>query len=152
MKAWEIAVAVVVVIAAVAGVAYYATVMRAPTVGPSAAPTAYAVALTDPPIVPAGTTALIVNYSGVAVHTEEHGWVANASATGSVNLLALQNLSLVIANVEVPANSTVNEVRLYVSNATIMVNGTTYPVMLPSGVLKIPITNASRAAPGTLVD
>ncbi|MGC8969741.1 MAG: DUF4382 domain-containing protein, partial [Conexivisphaera sp.] len=141
MKAWEIAVAVVVVIAAVAGVAYYATVMRAPTVGSSA----YAVALTDPPIVPAGTTALIVNYNGVAVHTEEHGWVANASATGSVNLLALQNLSLVIANVEVPANSTVNEVRLYVSNATIMVNGTTYPVMLPSGVLKVPIVNASRA-------
>ncbi|MGC8556391.1 MAG: DUF4382 domain-containing protein, partial [Conexivisphaera sp.] len=148
MKTWEIALIVIVVAAAVAGGAYYATVMRAPTVGSSA----YAVALTDPPVVPNGTTALTINYSGVAVHTEEQGWIANASATGSVNLLTLQNLSVVIANVEVPVNATVNEVRLYVSNATITVNSTTYPVMLPSGVLKIPVTNASRAAPGTLVD
>ncbi|MGC8848655.1 MAG: DUF4382 domain-containing protein, partial [Conexivisphaera sp.] len=153
MKTLEIALIAIVVAAVVAGGVYYANVMRAPTAAPpTSAPTAYAVALTDPPIVPNGTTLLMINYSGVAVHTEEQGWIANASATGSVNLLALQNLSVVIANVRVPANSTVNEVRLYMSNATIMVNGTTYPVMLPSGVLKIPITNASRAAPGTLVD
>jgi hypothetical protein len=98
-----------------------------------------------------GTSAVLVNYSGVGVHTEDHGWVY-ANASGSVDLLALQNLSVVLAQVSVPANATVNEVRLYVANASIAVNGTEYPLMLPSGVLKIPVTNASRAAQGALVD
>jgi hypothetical protein len=101
--------------------------------------------------VPAGTTAVLINYSGVAVHAEGYGWIY-ANASGSVDLLALQNLSVVLAQVSVPANATVNEVRLYVTNASIVVNGTEYPLMLPSGVLKIPIVNASRAARGALVD
>jgi hypothetical protein len=112
---------------------------------------AYAVALTDPPVVPSGTSAVLISYSGVAVHTEDHGWIYT-SASGPVDLLALQNLSVVLAQVNVPANDTANEVRLYVANASIVVNGTRYPLMLPSGVLKIPIANASRAAQGALVD
>ncbi|MGB9734211.1 MAG: DUF4382 domain-containing protein [Conexivisphaera sp.] len=150
MKNWGIvalAIAIVVVVAAVGAWYAMSTRAHAPT-----AQVAYAVALTDPPIVPTGTTALTINYSGVAVHTEEQGWIANTSAAGSVDLLALQNLSLFIANVRVPANATVNAVRLYLSNATITVNGSKYPLMLPSGVLKIPIVNATRAADGALVD
>ncbi|MFP3308641.1 MAG: DUF4382 domain-containing protein [Nitrososphaeria archaeon] len=121
------------------------------TSSPTAATLEYAVALTDPPSVPAGTSAVLINYSGVAVQAEGYGWIY-ANASGSVNLLALQNLSVVIAQVSVPANATVNEVRLYVTNASILVNGTEYPLMLPSGVLTIPIANASRAARGALVD
>jgi len=122
----------------------------APTTTPT--PTvAYAVALTDPPVVPNGTSTVLINYSSVGVHTEDHGWIY-ASASGPVDLLTLQNLSVVLAQVNVPANDTVNEVRLYVANASIVVNGTRYPLMLPSGVLKIPIVNASRAAQGALVD
>jgi hypothetical protein len=153
--------AVVVAIAAVGGALAYwhaaappAPTSPAPTTTGSTAPTtiAYAVALTDPPVVPAGTSAVLVSYSGVAVHAEGYGWISNASARGTVDLLALQNLSVVLAQVSVPANATVNEVRLYVANASIVVNGTRYPLMLPSGVLKIPIANASRAARGALVD
>ncbi|MFP3209835.1 MAG: DUF4382 domain-containing protein, partial [Nitrososphaeria archaeon] len=121
------------------------------TSSPTAATLEYAVALTDPPSVPAGTSAVLINYSGVAVQAEGYGWIY-ANASGSVDLLALQNLSVVLAQVSVPANATVNEVRLYVTNASIVVNGTEYPLMLPSGVLKIPIVNASRAAQGALVD
>ena len=151
--------AVVVVIAAIGGaLAYWRAVAppaptsaTSPTPAPAPTTVAYAVALTDPPSVPAGTTAVLVNYSGVGVHTEDHGWVY-ANASGSVDLLALQNLSVVLAQVSVPANATVNEVRLYVANASIAVNGTEYSLMLPSGVLKIPVTNASRAAQGALVD
>jgi len=74
----------------------------------------------------------------VAVHTEDHGWIY-ANTSGSVDLLTLQNLSVVLAQVSVPANDTVNEVRLYVANASIAVNGTKYSLMLPSGILKIPV-------------
>jgi len=156
--------AVVVVIAAVGGALAYwhAAAPPAPTPTTTPAPTttststapttvAYAVALTDPPSVPTGTSAVLINYSGVGVHTEDHGWIY-ANASGSVDLLALQNLSVVLAQVNVPANDTVNEVSLYVANASAVVNGTEYPLMLPSGVLKIPVTNASRAAQGALVD
>jgi hypothetical protein len=152
--------AVAAAIAAVGGALAYwhaaappAPTAPAPTTTGSTAPTtiAYAVALTDPPVVPSGTSAVLVSYSGVAVHAEGYGWIY-ANASGSVDLLALQNLSVVLAQVSVPANATVNEVRLYVTNASIVVNGTEYPLMLPSGVLKIPIVNASRAARGALVD
>ena len=120
------------------------------TGAPPTASVEYAVALTDPPVVPVGTDALPMNYSGVAVHTEG-GWISNASANGTVNLLGLQNLSVVLANFRIMSNETVNAVRLYISNASIVVNGTEYPLMLPSGELTIPITNASRAF-GALVD
>ena len=151
MKSWEIAVLAVVVVVVAAGGAWYAMSTYRPTTAPTT-PITYTVALTDPPVVPEGTTDLLINYSGVAVHTTEGGWVSNATATGTVNLLGLQNLSFVIANVNVSREATVNIVRLYISNATIVVNGTSYPLMLPSGELTIPITNATRAAPGALVD
>jgi len=154
--------AVVVAIAVIGGALAYwhAAAPPAPTAptptttSSSTAPTtiAYAVALTDPPVVPSGTSAVLISYSGVAVHAEGYGWISNASARGTVDLLALQNLSVVLAQVSVPANATVNGIRLYVANASILVNGTRYPLMLPSGVLKIPIVNASRAARGALVD
>ena len=151
--------AVVVVIAVAGGALAYwhaaappaPTSVTVPTPTPAPTTVAYAVALTDPPSVPAGTTAVLVNYSGVGVHAEDSGWIY-ANASGSVDLLALQNLSVVLAQVSVPANATVNEVRLYVANASAVVNGTEYPLMLPSGVLKMPVTNASRAAQGALVD
>ena len=143
-----IAMLAVVVVIAVAGGAlayWHASAPPAPTVE-------YAVALTDPPVVPSGTSDVLISYSGLAVHAEGYGWISKASARGTMDLLAFQNLSVVLAQVSVPANATVNEVRLYVTDASIMVNGTRYPLMLPSGVLKIPIVNASRAAQGALVD
>jgi hypothetical protein len=154
-RKWGItALVVVVAVVAVVGALYWqAAVRTAPAPSSTAAPpVAYAVALTDPPVIPAGTSALLINYNGVAVHTEEYGWISNASATGIVNLLGLQNISYVIARVNVTSGAVVNVVRLYISNASIMVDGTQYPVMLPSGILDIPITGASRAAQGALVD
>ncbi len=154
MRKWAIAAIAVIVVAIAAGAAWAAMTSRAPPAPSTSAPSApieYAVALTDPPEVPYGTTAILLNYSGVAVHTTEGTWYSNASASGTINLMALQNLSVVIANVRIPANATVNVVRLYISNATIVINGTSYPLLLPSGELTIPIINASRAQ-GALVD
>ncbi len=165
MRKWAIAAIAIVAVALIAVGIVWAIMPSwappAPSPAPSttsttpppstSAPIEYAVALTDPPEVPYGTSSILLNYTGVAVHTTEGTWYSNASASGSVDLMALQNLSVVIADVRVPANATVNVVRLYISNATIVINGTSYPLLLPSGELTIPIINASRAQ-GALVD
>jgi len=63
--------------------------------------------------------------------------------------MELVNTSQIIAELTVPKNIVVNQIRLFVSSAKIVINGTSYPVFLPSGVLKIPVRNATS---GALVD
>jgi len=112
----------------------------------------FAVALTDPPSVPAGTSALFLNYSRVEIITNSSPYFANVS--GSVNLLSLVNVSKIIATFSLPKNVSVNQVRLFVSSVTIEINGSKYSVFVPSSVLKIPITNVSlvNGTIGTLID
>jgi hypothetical protein len=90
---------------------------------------------TDPPQVPNGTHALIINYSSLQVHLSNannaSGWI-QASGSGSVNLLELLNLSQTIGTAAVPSNASVNLVRFNVTSASITVNGTTYNVTVPS--------------------
>ncbi len=145
-----IAVIVVIIIAAIAFEAYKTTYK--PTSPPTSVTTvsstiSYPVALTDPPSVPSGTSALWINYSGVELITNSSPLFENI--TGSVNLLQLINVSKVIAVFNISKTTQVNQIRLIVSSAEIVINGSKYPVFLPSGVLKIPVTNATS---GALVD
>lgn len=97
-----------------------------------------AVKLTDPPQVPVGTSALVVSYSSVSVHmsgTAGSGWISS-SASGSVNLMALVNVSQVVGLVKVPTGSNVNIIRFNVSSAKITINGTTYNVTVPNNQLQ----------------
>jgi len=112
----------------------------------------FAVALTDPPSVPAGTSALILNYSRVELITNSSPYFANVS--GSVNLLSLVNVSKVIATFSLPKSVSVNQIRLFVSSVVIEINGSKYSVFLPSSVLKIPLANVSlvNGTIGALVD
>ncbi len=114
------------------------------------------VMFTDPAHVPAGTDALVVDYSSVSVHSSGSagsGWVA-ASGSGSVNLLAVVNVSQVIGKANVSANSTINLVRLNVTSATITVNGTSYAVTLPNNNVTIAVTGQTKIgqSTGVLVD
>jgi hypothetical protein len=139
----------VIAILVVAGIAYelypYYTKQTTP-VGTTASVT-FPIALTDPPSVPKGTSALWLNYTAVELITNSSPLFANY--TGSVNLMELVNTSQIIAEFTVPKNVAVNQIRLFVSSAKIEINGTSYPVFLPSGVLKIPVRNATS---GALVD
>lgn len=106
-----------------------------------------AVQLTDPPTVPEGTSALIVAYSSVQVHVSspenQSGWVS-ASGNGTVNLLALENMSQTIAKANISANSTVNLVRFEVTSAKIIINNTEYNVSIPNQQINVAITGKSK--------
>jgi len=112
----------------------------------------FAVALTDPPSVPAGTSALFLNYSRVELITNSSPYVANIN--GSVNLLSLVNVSKIIATFSLPKYVNVNQIRLFVSSVTIEINGSKYSVFVPSSVLKIPLANVSlvNGTIGALID
>jgi len=112
----------------------------------------FAVALTDPPSVPAGTSALFLNYSRVELITNSSSYFANVN--GSVNLLSLVNVSKIIATFSLPKYVNVNQIRLFVSSVTIEINGSKYSVFVPSSVLKIPLANVSlvNGTIGALID
>lgn len=110
----------------------------------------YSVFLTDPPSVPQGTQAVYLNISAVAIHLTNGSWIYSSSSE-AINILKLVNVSQVIAVFRIPKNSTVTQVRLFISNASIEINGKLYQLFIPSGVVKIPLTNAT-ASPGSLVD
>jgi len=139
----------VITILVVAGIAYelYPYYTKQTTPVSTTASVTFPIALTDPPSVPTGTSALWLNYTAVELITNSSPLFANY--TGSVNLMELVNTSQIIAEFTVPKNVVVNQIRLFVSSAKIVINGTSYPVFLPSGVLKIPVTNATS---GALVD
>jgi len=148
------------------GVGYFMLTLqpaKAPSSSSTTAPTtstsstraslsSFAVALTDPPSVPTGTSALFLNYSRAELITNSSPYFANES--GSVNLLSLVNVSKIIATFSLPKNVSVNQVRLFVSSVTIEINGSKYSVFVPSSVLKIPVTNVSlvNGTIGALID
>lgn len=125
---------------------------RAPASSSGATP----VLLTDPPHVPAGTSALVVSYSSVMVHTSggaNSGWVS-ASGSGSVDLMSAVNTSKVIGYANISANSTINLVRLNVTAVKITINGATSNVTLPNPELTIAVTGQAKISSnsGVLVD
>ena len=103
--------------------------------------------LTDPPTVPAGTNALLISYSSLQVHTAGQsnttGWIS-ASGSGTVDLMSLINESQVIGSVKMGANTSIDMIRFNVTSARIVINGTTYNVTVPSGMVTARIRGAGR--------
>jgi hypothetical protein len=109
------------------GVGYFALAIQ-PAKAPSSSTTTssstptraflspFAVALTDPPSVPAGTSALFLNYSGVELITNSSPYFVNES--GSVNLLSLLNVSKIIATFSLPKSANVNHIWIFFTNVT----------------------------------
>lgn len=101
------------------------------------------VLLTDPPIVPNGTTSLLIHYSSISIHSiSSNGWISS-NTQGNINLLNLTNTSVVLANLNISSNSNPNLVRFYISNASITINGTVYNVTVPSAEVTAEISNHS---------
>lgn len=110
--------------------------------------------LTDPPQVPAGTTALMIAYSSVQAHVIGHnssGWV-NASGSGTLDLMQLINVSQVIGTAAVPNSSTVNMLRFKINSASIAINGTTYNVTVPSGMITAGVSGAVNGTTQAIID
>ncbi len=112
------------------------------------------VTLTDPPVVPAGTQALYINYSSVTVLYLNHNnsGVATSNAAGEINLMSLTNSSIVLANFNIPNGSSIQSVRFNVSSASIIINNVSYPVFLPSNQITVNhISAGSSFVNGSLV-
>lgn len=108
--------------------------------------------LTDPPQVPNGTQNLNIAYSGVQVHVSgATNWVSTG-ATGTVDLLAIVNLSKTLGSVTVPKNSTIDLFRFNITNANIVVNNTQYPVTLPNKQVLIRVKGKVNATSSLLAD
>ena len=93
------------------------------------------VQLTDPPVVPPGTQALIMTYSSVALHesgqSNQTGFVS-VQTSGTVNLLNLTNVTQTIAVIKANANQSFDMVRFNISSASIVLDNVTYSVATPS--------------------
>ncbi len=111
--------------------------------------------ITDPPQVPAGTSALTIDYTSVQAHvvnsgsagsnsvnTSSAGWV-NATGSGTLDLMQLVNVTQVIGSASVPNGTSVNMLRFYVSSASITLNGTTYNVTLPSSEVTAKVSSTA---------
>ncbi len=145
------------VIVLVAVGAYALLSLGVPAVGPAKTTTTLATAatgysympvqITDPPQVPNGTSALVISYSSVAVHTEGgvgSGWLSSNTG-GTVDLMAALNVSKTIGVVAVPNGSVVNIVRFNISSAEITVNGIVYNVTVPSSHVQVNLEQSARA-------
>jgi len=114
-------------------------------------PNSVGIFLTDPPHVPLGTQALLVSYAAVRVEmTNSSGtfW-ETINSSGSVDLMSLINSSRNLTSFILPANTVVDSVELGITNASINVNGTVYPVNLPQSdvALKVIYSNSSSQNP-----
>jgi hypothetical protein len=124
---------------------------------PVAAQSTFAVMLTDPPIVPAGTTQLNLTYSNLAIHViledNTSQWMP-LNAAGTVNLFSLINVSKTIATTTVPFNSTVDKVQFSISGVKAEVNSQIYDVTTLSDTFVVNVVNArvNQTLSGVLID
>ncbi len=117
----------------------------------------FAVLLTDPPTVPAGTTQLNLTYTDFSLHivyqngTEK--WIPVA-ASGTVNLFSLVNVTQTIASTTVPMNSTVDKVQFTIANVTAVINAQTYNVTSLSDTFVVRVANGrvNQTLSGVLID
>ncbi|MDG6927820.1 MAG: hypothetical protein JRN01_05080 [Nitrososphaerota archaeon] len=130
------AVIVVVIIAGASAYYYYEKTTYVPTV--KTVP--YYVMLTDPPLVPAGTSSLNLTYSNVAVHIVNGSWIY-LNSTGTVNLMQLNSVAQVIGQTSLPAGSEIDRILFVIASVKIDVNGTVSNVYMASNTITAPVIN-----------
>ena len=100
---------------------------------------ATAFTVSDAPAV-SSISAVNVSITNISVHSTTTGewYTFNASSSASYNLVALHNISALVAAANIPQGS-YNEMVVRVSNASVAINGSEEPAFLPSGKLIIPV-------------
>ncbi len=114
------------------------------------------VLMTDPPSMPAGTTAYVITYSNVSLYKTSpngSGWV-NAQGSGTVNLMNLNTTAQVIGYANAYSNTSISAVQYQINSATITVNGTTYNVANASALLTAQVSGspALNSSTSVLID
>jgi len=93
------------------------------------------VQLTDPPVVPQGTTSLNLTYSEIDLlvaesETSQSIPIVPSGDSATVDLMKLQNISQTLASADLPNGSEILSVTFVVSSIEIEINGTSSPVTL----------------------
>ena len=149
--------AAVVVAVAIITISLFANLPNIAPVVPNAEGATFAVLLTDPPTVPAGTTQLNLTYADVLLHviypngTEE--WLP-VGASGTVNLFSLINMTKTIASTTIPVNSTVDKVQFSIADVTAVINAQAYNVTSLSDTFIVKVENGAvnQTLSGVLID
>jgi len=149
--------AAVIVAIAIIAVSLFANLPRTTPPFPTVEGATFAVMLTDPPTVPAGTTQLNLTYADVLLHviypndTEE--WLP-VGASGNVNLFSLVNMTQTLATITIPLNSTVDKVQFTIANVTAVINEETYNVTSLSDTFVVKVANGAvnQTLSGVLID
>jgi hypothetical protein len=149
--------AAVIVAIAIIAVSLFANLPNSTPVVPTAEGATFAVLLTDPPTVPAGTTQLNLTYADVLLHviypngTDE--WLP-VGASGTVNLFSLVNMTKTIASTTIPINSTVDKVQFTIADVTAVINEQTYNVTSLSDTFVVKVVNGAvnKTLSGVLID
>ncbi len=149
--------AAVIVATAIITISLFANLTNTTPVVPTAEGATFAVLLTDPPTVPAGTTQLNLTYTDVLLHViYPNGtdvWLP-VGASGTVNLFSLVNMTKTIASTTIPINSTVDKVQFTIANVTAVVNAQTYNVTSLSDTFVVKVANGAvnKTLSGVLID
>ena len=121
------------------------------------AKSSFAVMLTDPPNVPAGTSLLNMTYSDISLDViasdGTSSWV-DVGSSGTVNLFSLVNMSQTIASTSIPTNSSVDKIQFKITGVTAIVNDTLYNVTTLSNTLVLNVANpqVNQTLSGVLID
>jgi len=149
--------AAVILAIAIIAVSLFANLPGTTPAVPTVEGATFAVMLTDPPTVPAGTTQLNLTYADVLLHviypndTEE--WLP-VGASGNVNLFSLVNMTQTLATITIPLNSTVDKVQFTIANVTAVINEETYNVTSLSDTFVVKVANGAvnQTLSGVLID
>jgi len=110
------------------------------------------VQLTDPPVVPQGTTSLNLTYTEIDLLVAEPGTSAQSisivpsGGSATVDLMKLQNVSQTLALANLPNGSEILSATFVVSSIEIEINGTASPVTLATGGNTLLMTLTEPAA------
>src|SRR6266850_6902124 len=119
-------------------------------------PSTLIVQLTDPPVVPQGTTSLNLTYSAinlvVAVPSNQSGLVTPQTVavtpqggSATLDLFRLQNVSQTIASANLPNGTTIYSLSFTVTGVSIAINGTVSAVTLATGASALQVTLAKSS-------
>ena len=149
--------AAVIVAVAIIAVSLFANLPGTKHAVPTVEGATFAVLLTDPPTVPAGTTQLNLTYTNVSLHViypnDTAEWLP-VGASGTVNLFSLVNMTQTLATITIPLNSTVDKVQFTIANVTAVINAKTYNVTSLSDTFVVKVANGlvNQTDSGVLID
>jgi len=91
------------------------------------------IAITDPPYLPAGTSAVYLNYSSIQLNYSYGGVNSTVfiNASGTLNAMNLINVTKVIALANVKPGSKLKSISINISSGSIVINNSTYALTLP---------------------